>query len=459
MCHEIGSQFCHTSNVFLDAVNEFNFENKNEGGENSTGIFSEIFFAGMFGSIAAIAIFVIAAGLFISANRAKIADYFFYQSSGISSDQIAGLEERDKAVIGLVKKVNPAVFSIMISKAIPPAERLFYDDNSSAIPLDFFRLDFGQPEANPDFSKTPAATPIIGQNQNQNTQIQKQEIGGGSGFFISPDGLAITNKHVIDDPDATYAAYTSDGVKRKIKIISKDPVLDIAVIKISGTDFPYLDLGNSDGVKVGQSVIAIGNALGEFRNTVSLGIVSGLSRSIMASDISGKSELLDQVIQTDAAINPGNSGGPLVDLSGKVVGVNVAIAYGSENIGFALPSNEVGSALSSVKNYGKIVRPFLGVGYVEITSEIKSEKKLPVDYGALISGDGADPAVVKNSPAEKAGIKAGDIILEIDGEKLSKERSLASVIRDKKIGDKITIKILRGGSEKIFTVTLGKISN
>ena len=206
----------------------------------------------------------------------------------------------------------------------------------------------------------------------------------------------------------------------------------------------------------GQTVIAIGNALGEFKNTVSVGVISGLSRSLTARSSFGKAELLDHVIQTDAAINPGNSGGPLLDLSGRVVGVNVAIVTGSQGVGFALPINSVKGAIESVKNTGKIIRPYLGVRYLVINSEVKEANNLTVDYGVSVkAGLNSDEfAVIPNSPADKVGIIENDIILKINGTKITETNSLASIIRQKKVGQIITLTILRQGVEISLKVTL-----
>ncbi len=285
---------------------------------------------------------------------------------------------------------------------------------------------------------------------------EKKQIGGGSGFFVSNDGLIVTNKHVVDQKNVEYTVFTNNGKKHTAKVVARDPVLDIALIKIEGRDFPYLSFGNSDSLEVGQSVIAIGNALGEFRNTVSVGVVSGLARSITAGDSSGSSEVLDHVIQTDAAINPGNSGGPLLDLSGKVIGVNVAIAQGSQNIGFALPINSVKGAIESIKSTGKIVRPYLGVRYVVINAAMKEKNNLTTDYGVIVkAGTNVNElAVIPGSPADKAGIVENDIILEIDRVKLDDKANLASIIREKNIGQVVNLKILHKGVEKNVSVAL-----
>jgi serine protease Do len=348
----------------------------------------------------------------------------------------------DSFVIDAVKKTNPAVVSVIISENVPKYEE-YTDPNQQTNPFgDLFPgFSFNVPEYKQDGT-------------------QNEEVGGGSGFLISSDGLIVTNKHVVDQTGATYTVFTNDGKKYTAKIIAKDPVLDIALIKITpplGVTFPYLALGDSDNLQLGQSVIAIGNALGEYKNSVSVGVVSGLSRSITAGDeSSGTSEVLDHVIQTDAAINPGNSGGPLLDLSGQVIGVNVAIAQGSQNVGFALPIDSVKSAILSVENTGKIIRPYLGVRYVQVDAAMQQANNLTVDYGALVkAGSTADDlAVIPGSPADKAGIVENDIILDVDGVKLDDTNSLSDVIRGKGVGQIITLTILHKGVQKNVSVTL-----
>jgi serine protease Do len=345
-------------------------------------------------------------------------------------------------VIDTVKKTNPAVVSIIISKQVPKYEA-YVDPNQNNNPFGDLFPGF------PGFS-----FPQYRQNG-----TEKKEIGGGSGFFVSADGLIVTNKHVVEDKSAEYTVFTNDGKKHPAKVVARDPILDVAIIKVEpsvGVSFPYLNFGDSDNLDVGQSVIAIGNALAEYRNTVSVGVVSGLSRSVTAGDGSGSSEFLDHVIQTDAAINPGNSGGPLLDLSGKVVGVNVAIVQGSQNIGFALPINSIKGVVDSVKKTGKIIRPYLGLRYVLITAEMKEKNNLTVDYGVLVKAGAntSELAVIPGSSADKAGIIENDIILEIDGVKLNTKNSLASIVREKNIGQIISLKILHKGAEKIIPVTL-----
>ena len=365
-------------------------------------------------------------------NGAKVATGRIIEKQSIFS--------QETFVIDAVKKTNPGVVSIIISQQVPKYEA-YIDPNQNNNPFgDMF------PGFNFNFN--------IPQYRQNGTE--RKEIGGGSGFFVSADGLIVTNKHVVDQKSAEYTVFTNNGKKHDAKVVARDPVLDIALIKIEGLGFPYLSLGNSDTLQIGQSVIAIGNALGEYRNTVSVGVVSGLARSITAGDNSGNVEVLDHVIQTDAAINPGNSGGPLLDLSGRVIGVNVAIAQGSQNVGFALPINNVRGAIESVKSTGKIIRPYLGIRYVTINTEIKDKNNLTVDYGVLVkTGINAnEPAVIPGSPADKAGIVENDIILEIDGAKLDDKTSLASVIRQKSIGQTIKLKVLHRGEEKNVFVVL-----
>ncbi|HTE48880.1 MAG TPA: trypsin-like peptidase domain-containing protein [Candidatus Paceibacterota bacterium] len=397
---------------------------------------------------------IIAAGLPIVWHyRANIFGYFAKEylqeaqaGSGSSADAEKIMEKQtifsqEHFVIDAVKKTNPAVVSIIISKEVPKYET-YIDPNQDQNPFgDMF----------PDFPGFNFNMPQYRQNG-----TEKKEIGGGSGFFVSSDGLIVTNKHVVDQKDVEYTVFTNDGKKHIAKVVARDPILDIALIKIEGSNYPSLTLGNSDSLEVGQDVIAIGNALGEFRNTVSVGVVSGLARSLTAGDFSGNTELLDHVIQTDAAINPGNSGGPLLDLSGRVVGVNVAVAQGSQNVGFALPINSVKGAIESVKSTGKIVRPYLGVRYVAIDADMKEKNNLTVDYGVLVKagGSASELAVIPGSPADKAGIVENDIILEVDGVKLDDKTNLAAIIRTKNIGQVVNLKVLHRGVQINVPVTL-----
>lgn len=335
---------------------------------------------------------------------------------------------QEEAVISTVNKASPAVVSVIISKDLPVLEQYWQQFGPFQIP------------------------------QYRQKGTEKQEIGGGTGFIISSDGMILTNKHVAEDLEADYTVLTNDGKKFPAKILALDPLQDLAIMKIEGSNFPVVKLGDSDSLQIGQTVIAIGNALGEFRNTVSVGVISGLSRTITASG-GGQVETLEDVIQTDAAINPGNSGGPLLNLRGEVIGINTAMANDAQSIGFAIPINKAKKAIEQVKSRGKITYPFLGVRYLLITDDIQQENNLAVNYGAwVVKGDQGEVAVTPGSAAEKAGIKENDIILEFNGEKITFENSLAKIIQKFNPGDKVTLKILRSGQEKIIEVTLDERS-
>lgn len=341
---------------------------------------------------------------------------------------------QDELVVAAVAEAKNSVVSIVATKNVAVLERYFVNPFGDD---PFFQQFFGD-------------VPLVPQYREKGTR--KQQVGAGTGFIVSSDGMILTNKHVVSDIDAEYTVFLNDNTKISAKVLARDPVHDLAILKIKKSGLSPLHLGDSGALKVGQSVIAIGNALGEFSNTVSVGIVSGLGRSITASD-GGASEVLQELIQTDAAINPGNSGGPLLNLRGEVIGVNVAMAQGAENIGFSIAINKAKRAIESVRQSGKISYPFLGVRYVQITKSLQEEKKLPVDYGALVTG-GDVPAITKGSPAEKAGLKEGDIILEIGGMRVDSEYSLASLIQARRVGETVLLKILRDGKEMAVLATL-----
>ncbi len=339
------------------------------------------------------------------------------------------------AVIDSVKSASPSVVSIVISKNMPVYEQEFINPFGDDFPG--FELEIPK-------------------------RVQKgtkyQEVGAGSGFIVSEDGLVITNKHVVLDKTADYTVITSEGKKYDAKVLALDPVQDLAVIKIQTETerFPSIKLGNSNGIQVGQGVIAIGNALGQFSNTVSVGVVSGLKRTVSASNQSGSfSETLEGIIQTDAAINFGNSGGPLINLRGEVIGVNTATAGGAQTVGFAIPINIAKRDIQQIIATNKITYAFLGVRYVLVNDKVKKQYKLSVDYGAyVVRGENGEVAITANSPAKTAGLKEKDVVLEFNGEKITKDNSLASIIAKYNPGDKITLKVLRAGKEIDIEVTL-----
>jgi S1-C subfamily serine protease len=350
-------------------------------------------------------------------------------SSQISKQQVI---VEDSAIIDVVKKSNPAVVSILISKNVSSSSLGGFDP-------------FG------------AARPQI-QGPEGSNGVQ-QQIGEGSGFLISSDGLILTNRHVVDDRQATYTAILNDGLQYDAKVVAVDPARDVAVMKIEGTNFPVLSLGDSDSLQAGQTIVAIGNSLGQFTNSVSRGVVSGLKRNLDAGNDFGASERLTDIIQTDAAINPGNSGGPLINIDGNVVGINVAMAQGAQNIGFALPINQAKRIIEQVKNGTKISIPYLGIRYIVIDAVIQKQIKLPFNYGILVARgvNLADLAVIPGSPADLAGISENDIILEVDGEKLSKDNQLEDVLAKHKVGDTINMKIWHKGQIKDVSATLQEL--
>jgi len=336
----------------------------------------------------------------------------------------------EKQIIALIKKVMPAVVSIVISKHL--------EDIEKEIP----------PELYPFLPSGPD-----GHHLNVPDELIDRrgmvEVGGGSGFIVDPKGLILTNKHVIADPKAEYIILTDDGRKFPAKILSRDPINDIAILKIDADNLATVKLGDSSKLELGQSIIAIGNALGIFKNTVSAGIISGLSRSISAqADLNMPLQELRGLIQTDAAINPGNSGGPLVDSNGCAVGVNAAIVFGAQNIGFAIPINAAKRDLDDLKTYGRIRRPLLGIRYIIIDENLKDKMKLPVDYGALVVKEGPhDHGVVPGSPAEKSGIREKDIVLECNGKKIDRDHTIQDFLENLAVGDTVELLVLRGANK------------
>ncbi len=287
---------------------------------------------------------------------------------------------------------------------------------------------------------------------------QTQSTGEGTGIVVSADGLILTNKHVVPSDASNFSVFTASGKEYKdAKVIARDSINDIAFVKINASGLTPVQLGDSSNIQVGQEVIAIGNALGQFKNSATVGIISGIARSVEASDqLGGSAESLQNLFQTDAAINPGNSGGPLIDLSGHVIGINTAVAGDAQSIGFAIPINEVKPLLDSVKQKGHIVHPYIGVRYVPITADFASANNLPVTHGAYVSGDQSNPAVVPDGPAAKAGLQDGDIITKVNSDTISDQNSLTALVGKYKVGDKVTLTIIRDGKTITKSVALGE---
>ncbi len=339
----------------------------------------------------------------------------------------------ESSVIDVAKKASPAVVSIVISKDISKIRQFGFNPFENDPFFEFFGVE-RQPKNNlPDI----------------------QKVGAGSGFFVSEDGLILTNKHVVSDEQAAYTVITNDGKEYEAKVVATDPRNDLAIIKVGIKGAPFLQFAEPTDITVGQRVIAIGNSLGQYQNSVTTGVVSGIGRSITAGSSEG-AEQLDGVIQTDAAINPGNSGGPLLNTASQVVGINTAVDNQGQLLGFAIPAGDAKKALDSFIKNGKITRPFIGVRYIMLTKVLAEKENLPKDYGALlIRGDTVtDFAVVPGSPADKAGLKENDIILEVDGVVIKNERTLAGELKKYDVNSTLTLKVYSGGSEKIVRVTL-----
>lgn len=326
----------------------------------------------------------------------------------------------DSVITKVVEEALPSVVTIGI--------------NTTSARGDSFELD--------PFNPFSPFRPVPGNRRNIERNI-------GSGFIISNDGLIITNKHVVSDTNAKYTVLTNDSKKYDVVSIYRDPVNDASILKINASGLKPLALGNSSTLKLGQLVIAIGTPLGEFTNTVTSGIISGLGRGITAgSPFEGAVEKLDNVIQTDAAISPGNSGGPLLNSKGEVIGINTAIAAEGQNIGFAIPSNVIKELIDNFEKRGSTFeRPYLGVRYRLL------------DRQTVVLNDLVEGAyvveVLQDSPAAKAGVQEEDIITEIDGQKIrGDDQGLAKIIAEKKIGDSVLIKIWRDNQMKDFRLTL-----
>ena len=326
----------------------------------------------------------------------------------------------ESTIIDVVDASSPSVVTVGIKKS----ERVFRRD-----PFESFFNPFG----------------FGGGGGSIEEREIEQDIGTG---FVVSDGLIVTNKHVVSDGDAEYQVFSTDGAEYEVEDIYRDPTLDMAILNVSGLDLEPLPLGDSDQLRVGQMAIAIGTALGEFRNTVTTGVVSGIGRSIMAGGV-GFSESLDNVIQTDAALNPGNSGGPLLNSLGQVIGVSVATSIGAENISFAIPINLVRDSIDNFNQTGRFERAFFGVQYRMIDRQLAIMNDLP--EGAYIV------SVVEGSAAQDAGLEQGDIVTKFDGQNLSDiDGGLAKAISEKKIGDRIEVEFWRDEQRETITVTLGE---
>ncbi len=326
----------------------------------------------------------------------------------------------ESVYINVAKKLAPSVVTVGITKTQTVVD-LF---GSGQNPFDLFNRDL-----------------------NSRQEVIEQDIG--SGFIVSTDGLIVTNRHVVSDVQAGYRVIDQDDRTFEVEKIYRDPVNDLAILKINPGEekLTPVQLGDSDSLQVGQIVVAIGTALGQYRHSLTTGVISGLGRGITAGSVfEGYVEQLDNVIQTDAAINPGNSGGPLVNSSGQVIGVSVAVAVGAENIGFAIPINVVKATLDNFNQTGQFERPFLGVKYRMISRDLALMNEVP--QGAYVV------EVVAGASADKVGVKAGDIIVKIDDQQINEDNNLSKLISTRKIGDKLQLVLWRDGEEQKLTMTL-----
>lgn len=333
-----------------------------------------------------------------------------------------------QSISAIAKKVCPAAITIVVSKDLPKVSGFF------AMPMG------GEDVMMPNFEG----------------QKEKTKIGGGSGFLISRDGYIVTCNHVVSDPDSEYTVLLSPEKKFTAKVLARDPMVDLAILKVDGNNLPCLKMHpDSRKLELGEQVLAIGNPLGEFDDTISLGIISGLSRRITAFGSNVGATSLRNLIQTDAAINPGNSGGPLVNMKGEVIGINSAMVSGAQNLGFAIPINYVREIFDEVKKFGKIKRPFLGIRYFVLNEETAKRNKIPVHYGALIVRERlGEPAVVKDSPAGKAGLKEFDIVLKCNGIDVTEKNTLNDILQNHKVGDQLAFTVLRDEKEIVIPIEL-----
>jgi serine protease Do len=286
----------------------------------------------------------------------------------------------------------------------------------------------------------------------------RRQVGGGTGFFVSKDGYIITNKHVVSDRRAQYSIILADGTELAARVLAYDPITDLAIIRAFTADQkPYTEgiplsfISTQNELQIGSFVVAVGNALAEFQNTVTLGVISGLGRQIAAADASSRTtESLTGLIQTDTAINPGNSGGPLIGIDGRVVGINTAVSAGANGIGFAIPLSQktVDALLASVIKNGTIERAFIGIKYALLTPQVADSIGTTIKNGALLS------EVIEGSPASQVGLSAGDIITEADGRSINTKYGLREALSEKFPGEKLSLKVYKKESAKTESVEI-----
>lgn len=357
--------------------------------------------------------------------------------NGLNAAQVeAGLQQlqnEEAATISVVRSVNESVVSIGVFQ-----------------------------EEGRVLSRVTGSVPFVdqllgGRSRTTPSSTRKVQIGGGTGFVISDDGMILTNRHVVDMEHVEYRVTLANGKSYTARVVGKDAVNDVAIIHIDAPDLKPVIIGDSDAVNIGQTVIAVGNAFSEFDNSVTRGIISGVNRHVVAGDAFGANEVIEEAIQTDAAINLGNSGGPLLTLRGEVIGMNTAVSQQGQSVGFAIPINVAKRSMESVRKHGRIVRTWLGVRYVTITPELQEMNGLSVAEGALIQpGEGS---VIADSPAAKAGLKPGDSITKINEQVLTERMSLPRVLNHYWPGDTLTLTIVRDGKTREVRVTVEELQS
>lgn len=308
---------------------------------------------------------------------------------------------------------------------------------------------------------TPAVVSIISETRSSGYSYffsSGTTQSAGTGMIVSKDGYVLTNKHVIDGATKVTVVTDAGDTYDDVDIVGEDPLNDVAYLKINGAkDLPTIALGDSKTIAVGQPVLAIGNALGAYQNSVTQGIISGTGRSVTAGDSNGNNqETLTDMLQTDAAINPGNSGGPLVNAAGEVIGINTAVATSANGLGFAIPISATKGMLNRIMEGGKAERAYLGLTYITVTAEVAKEAKLSVNHGAYIynSSSRSGEAIVKNGPADKAGIKTKDVITKVGNVEVGRAGSISTLIGEYKVGDTVQLTYVRDGKEYTTNVTL-----
>lgn len=362
---------------------------------------------------AAIAVLLLAGGAFLTAREGVVGT--LTQGEAQAQDVFTG-----NPIVKIVKQSSPAVVNIDTETMVTRSTRIF------------------------PFQGDPFFDDFFGQIMPQQQQRQVPQRGKGSGFIVNKEGYILTNNHVVEDAD-NIKVTLMDGRSFDAEKVGQDPTFDLAVIKIKAGDLPFLALDDSDSTEVGEWVVAIGNPYG-FENSVTAGVISAKNRTLQAPGIN-----FQGFMQTDAAINPGNSGGPIIDLSGKVIGVSTAIVPYAQGIGFAIPINMAKQVMDDLIKHGEVRRGFLGVTVQQLTPSLIEGYKIPVKEGAIVAD------VQAGGPAEKAGVQRGDVIASVAGEKVKNSQDVVFLIRKKMQGEKIDLEIYRDGKKRVINVTLGEI--